>query len=78
MVVAIEWLCAAKALVRLDQDPGIDSGEGTRAALTSVERVLVDGGLVPSDDMMALSDALGDGRLMVTGFDCCGHLERGG
>lgn len=65
-VVAIEWLCAAKALwVRLDQNPNVRLGTGTRAALSAVEAVLGGrGGLVPSDDMMALSDALADGRLM--------------
>jgi len=65
-VVAIEWLCAAKALwVRLDADPDLTLGAGTQAALHAVEGVLGGrGGEVPSEDMTALSEALHSGQLM--------------
>lgn len=65
-VVAIEWLCAARALwVRLDEEPTLTLGVGTRAALDSVEEVLGGrGGEVPSEDMVALSNALQSGQLM--------------
>lgn len=65
-VVAIEWLCAARALwVRLEEDPSLTLGVGTRAALDTVEEILEGrGGEVPSEDMTALSDALQSGRLM--------------
>ena len=67
-VVAIEWLCAAKALwVRLEADPELQLGVGTRAALTAVEEVLGGrGSEVPADDMAALSEALHSGRLMAS------------
>jgi histidine ammonia-lyase len=78
-VVAIEWLCAARALwVRLDQDPTVTLGVGTAAALASVERVLGGrGGEVPSEDMAALSAALHDGGLMAPVLAAVSELTEG-
>ena len=79
-VVAIEWLCAARALwVRLEEDPGVQLGQGTRAALDSVEEVLGGrGGEVPSEDMIALSDALQSGQLMQPVLAAVSELQGGG
>ncbi len=66
-VVAIELLAAAHGVwARLDEEPDVKLGEGTRAALQAIEEVL--GGrrptVVPSEDIEALDEALRDGRIL--------------
>jgi histidine ammonia-lyase len=65
-VVAIELLCAARALwVRMESDPDCVLGQGTAAALGAVEEILGGrGGEVPSEDMMRLSEGLKAGRVL--------------
>ncbi len=77
-IVAIELLAATHAVwARLDEDPGLQLGEGTAAALASVEGVL--GGRRPSecpaDDIEAIAGAVRDGGIVEQVERACGPLR---
>lgn len=64
-VVAIELLTAAVALRhRLDEEPDVVLGVGSRAALDAVEAVLARAGELPSDAIAALDEAVGSGEIV--------------
>ena len=64
-VVAIELLTAASALEhRLAEGGRVALGRGTRCALQEVQQVLAQAGELPSDEIAALAEAVGEGRVV--------------